>query len=106
MNMNEITDNLMQQLIGPLEAYLARHWPELTSYLNLTSATLLELLIHYGSPQAVAAKPIEAADMMRRVGGVFLKEKKIQAVIASAHQSLGVVATDPPSGPGRTVPSA
>jgi transposase len=93
VNMNEITNHLLKQLVGPLEAYLARHWPEVTSYLKLTSATLLELLIHYGNPQNVAARPKQAAALMRDVGGFLLKEEKIQAIITSAHQTQGVVAT-------------
>jgi transposase len=93
VNMNKITNDLMQRLVGPLEAYLARHWPELTSFLALTSATLLELLIEYGSPQAVAAHRREAAALMRKVGGNMLSQEKIDAVVASASSTLGVLPT-------------
>ncbi len=35
---------------GRLEGLLARHWPEATQVLKLSSATLLRVLKHYGSP--------------------------------------------------------
>lgn len=35
---------------GRLESQSARHWPELTKLLSLTSVTLLKILIHYGGP--------------------------------------------------------
>ena len=35
---------------GRLESQLARHWPEATRLLKVTSVTLLRLLIHYGGP--------------------------------------------------------
>jgi transposase len=94
VNMHESTKDMMQQVLGPLEAYLARHWPELTSYLSLGSATLLTLLAHYGSPQAVAADPKQAAALMRKVGRALLKEEKIQAVISSARHTHGVATTE------------
>jgi len=40
---------------GRLEGMPARHWPELTSLLALSSATLLEMLSHYGGPGKVKA---------------------------------------------------
>ena len=47
-----------------LEGLLARHWPELTGQLKLSSPTLLQLLCHYGGPSAVA----EDAEAAARVG--------------------------------------
>src|SRR5439155_22368060 len=40
---------------GRLEGLLARHWPEATRVLGLTSATLLQALVYYGGPAALAA---------------------------------------------------
>jgi transposase len=37
---------------GRLEGLLARHWPEATQVLKLSSATLLRVLKRYGSSQA------------------------------------------------------
>ena len=55
---------------GRLEGLLGRHWPEATRVLKLTSATLLKVLWHYGSPQALAADP-EAGTRLQRWGGKF-----------------------------------
>lgn len=77
-----------------LEGHLARHWPELTRILTLGSATLLELLIAYGGPAQVAAEPNEARKLMRRVGGRFLAQEKIDAGVVSATSTLGMPAVD------------
>ncbi len=76
--------------INRLEALTMRYWPELSKILSLQSATLLELLIEYGGPEQVALHPEEAGTFMKKVGGVQLKEEKIQAVLASASSTLGV----------------
>ena len=73
-----------------LEAQLARHWPEVTELLKLDSATLLELLARFGGPQAVAAEADEAEELMRCVGGPRLCEDKIQAVLDSAEETVGM----------------
>jgi len=76
-----------------LEGLLARHWPELTHHLDLRTATLLELLMAYGGPQAVASDEAGARELMRQVGGRYLAAKKIDAVIR-ASKSLGVPQLD------------
>ncbi len=81
------------QLVNPLEAHLARHWPEVTDYLDLKSATLLELLKTYGSPQEVAAHKKKARALMKKVGGHFLCPDKIEAVLRSAESTIGVSPT-------------
>jgi len=73
-----------------LENLLARHWPELPRILDLGSATLLELLIGFGSPERVADKPERATELMKRVGGSYLAIEKIKAVVASALRTHGV----------------
>ena len=83
-------DRPFQQCQNRLEARLARHWPELPQWLELDSATLLELLAEFGDPAAVAAEPERARAWMRRVGGPMLKSEKIEAVVSSARQTLGV----------------
>ncbi len=42
---------------GRLEALVARHWPEATGVLKLSSGTLLRVLKHYRDPKALAADP-------------------------------------------------
>ena len=60
---------------GRLEALLARHWPEATQVLKLTSATLLRALEQYGDPRALAMDPA-AIDQVIRWGGNFLAWRK------------------------------
>ena len=76
--------------LNRLEAQLARYWPEVLALLELDAATLLELLARFGSPQQVAACREEAERLMRRVGGPMLLEEKIEQVLASAAETLGV----------------
>lgn len=81
------TRNVMQ---GKLEAMLARHWPEVTEYMSISSATLLELLKRFGGPEAVSRSPQEARALMLDVGGTKLKREKIDAVVESASSTRGV----------------
>ena len=80
--------------LNRLEAQLARHWPELTEDLDLSSATLVELVKEYGAPDAVADDEVGARRLMRRAGGHFLKNDKIEAVLEGAASSTGVPVTD------------
>jgi transposase len=85
---------LYQSALGPalnrLEAQLARYWPELPKFLELDSATLLELVGQFGSPAAVAGDVKRARGLMRVTGGQFLSDEKIAQVLDSAAASLGV----------------
>jgi RNA processing factor Prp31 len=90
----EIYDYSYRRNINKLEGLTARYWPELTQYLTLQSAILLELLIEYGSPVLVVQAPSDAKQLMRKVGSNFLKKSKIEAVVASASNSLGVKGID------------
>ena len=75
--------------LGRLEGLLARHWPELTRLLKVSSATGLRLLAHYGSPAALAADG-NAAGQLRHWGKKFLRPEKIAQVVASAQTTVGV----------------
>jgi transposase len=75
--------------LGRLESLLARHWPEVTKWLGLTSVTLLEALAHYGGPTKLSADK-GAAGRLARWGGPMLKTKKIEGVIKSAKETVGV----------------
>ena len=74
---------------GRLEGLLARHWPEATQVLKLSSATLLRVLKHYGGPQAIAADA-QAGELVARWGGAFLSPEKIKHLLAGAGASVGV----------------
>jgi len=80
--------------LNRLEAQLARHWPELTGGLGLASATLVELVKEYGSPDAVANDEAGARRLMRRIGGHFLKRDKVERVLEGAASSIGVPVID------------
>jgi transposase len=75
--------------LGVLEALLARHWPEATRVLKVTSATLLRVLARYGGPAAVAADG-DAAARLRRWGGPLLRPEKVAELLASARATAGV----------------
>lgn len=75
---------------GKLEACLARHWPELSRLIDLTSVTLLSLVAHYGGPAALAADP-DARQRLQRWGRGSLKKATLDAILASAGTSCGVV---------------
>jgi hypothetical protein len=73
---------------GHLEALLARHWPELTRLIELTSVTLLKALAHYGGPAALAADP-QAREQLRRWSRNALTEATIEEIVSSSAQTFG-----------------
>lgn len=75
--------------VNRIEAWLAAHWPEIQEHLWLTSMTLLRLLRHYGGPQALAADA-QAATRLRAWGRGMLKPERIEQILASARQTVGV----------------
>jgi transposase len=74
---------------GQLEALLARHWPEALGLLKCSSSTLMQVLIRYGCPAALAADP-DGLMWLHRWGGAGLKPEKAQALLDSAGASFGV----------------
>ena len=79
--------------IGRLEALLARHWPEVTELLELTSVTLLETLRHHGGPKKLANSKM-VAQRLASWGGPMLKAQKIEMVLESAADTVGVRQND------------
>jgi transposase len=75
--------------LGRLEALVARHWPEATQWLKLSSGTLLRTLQQYGGP-AKLRDDANAARQLARWGGCYLKPATIEGLLASARQSMGV----------------
>lgn len=86
--------DISQLWLGRLEGLLARHWPEATRKLKLSSSTLLRALCHFGSPQALAEDP-QAAEQLARWGGRFLTGEKIASLVESARETVGVRMTEP-----------
>lgn len=73
-----------------LEALLARHWPEATRVLPLSSLTLLRLLARWGGPKPFAADA-DAPTLLARWGRSGLKSDKIERLYRGAHSSAGCV---------------
>jgi transposase len=73
---------------GKLEALLARHWPELTRLLGLTSVTLLSLVAHYGGPAALLADD-EARRRLNQWGRGALKKTTLDELFALAGSTCG-----------------
>lgn len=78
--------------LGRVEAWLGRHWPELTGLLSLSTATLMRVLLEYGDPAALG-RDAEAKRNLARWGGSFLVLEKIEAVLESARRTVGVRVT-------------
>jgi transposase len=86
----EVHEKEVRRNLNRLEALLARYWPGASSIMALESATMLELLIEFGGPAAVVSREGDARELMRKVGKHLLAREKIDALIESAHWSLGV----------------
>jgi hypothetical protein len=74
---------------GRIEALLARHWPEATAHLPGSSATLIRTLAHFGDPAKLASDQ-QAFEQIKSFGGHYLSPEKIDALVNSARQSVGV----------------
>ncbi len=88
-----IYDRQYHDNVNRIEALLARHWPELTGILELTSASLLALLETYGGPAAVRRDRVGCAEYLAKAGRRLLSEKKIEQVVQSASSTIGVPMT-------------
>jgi transposase len=79
--------------LGRLEGLLARHWPEATRIVRLTSATLQAALVEYGGPRWLG-ESADASARLREWGGRFLSEAKREALLGSARTTMGVRMSD------------
>ncbi len=75
--------------VGRLESLLARHWPEATRLLKLSSSTLLRVLEHYGGPAALGNDK-EAITQVKTWGGHRLTLSKVGQFVWEAQTSMGV----------------
>ncbi len=76
--------------LNRLEALLNRHWPEVVRLLDLKRKSLLVLVAEYGDPDTIAQQREQARQLMRHTGRGFLGAEKIEQVLDSAQDSLGV----------------
>lgn len=94
LRMLEIPAKQYRQHRNRLEGLTARHWPELTYELELSTATALALLARYGGPAGVASDPEGARELALSTGGSKLDPAKVDRVIAMADRTLGVPQVD------------
>lgn len=78
------------RLIHQLESWLARHWPEVTRLVELTSATLLATLARIGGPRDVASNPEVTRKLMLGMSHRLMQPEKIEQVLACAAQTAGL----------------
>ena len=90
----EIHQSQYLRNLNRLEAYLSRHWPEVMDIIELDSVSLEQLLIRYGSPQQVAAHASQAQVLLKKAGRNMLSQEKINKIIDSAFNTLGVPCLD------------
>ncbi|MDM8517212.1 transposase [Desulfobacterales bacterium HSG16] len=83
----------LQQELNRLEALISRHWPEATNHLGLDSVSLLELFSKIGGPKSISAVSNKARRLMKSVGGSFLADKKIENIIESSSNTVGLYMT-------------
>ena len=76
--------------LNRLEAQLSRHWPEAIHVLEPSSVTLVKLIAVYGDAAQVAAQREAARALMRSTGRGALREEKIERLLASAGDTLGI----------------
>lgn len=80
----------LQRSHNRFEALLSKHWPEVEALLDLGSATLLALIKTYGDPAHLAAAGEAGRSLMQKTGGNFLLDEKIDQVLNSARNTVGV----------------
>jgi transposase len=85
----EAQRRILQMWLGRIEALLARHWPEATRVLKVSSATLLKAVSFYGGPAALAVDD-RAAGRLACWGGKFLRAEKVAELLTSARRTTGV----------------
>jgi transposase len=78
------------RLVHQLESWLARHWPEVTDLVDVTSATLLAVLARVGGPRDVAAAPEATRKLMIGMSHRLMKLEKVESVLLSADTTVGL----------------
>lgn len=83
-----------KELLGRIEAELARHWPrglEVLDHWQRKSA--LVLLAAFPDPRLIQAQPEAAAELLHTSSRKQLKAPAIQAILAAAHDLVGQAMT-------------
>ena len=86
-------DKRLDRLTGRMEALLARCWPEVTTELDLRTATLQELIAEYGAPGEVASDPKGVRETIRRVSRGKVGGERIETILELARETTGAEPT-------------
>lgn len=90
----ETQRRMLTMWYGRLEGLLARHWPEATRTLPVSSGVLLHCLAHHGGPAALSADAA-AEDRLWKWGRGHLSREKAKRLLDDARGSVGVRQTGP-----------
>jgi transposase len=84
----------LMQGYSRLEALLARHWPELSSLVNIyETASVWKLLREMPDPHQIAAQHTEAAELLGKQSRSAFDNAAIEAIIHCARDTMGVAPT-------------
>lgn len=90
----EVHHEPLMQGYNRLEALLARHWPELSSQVNVyETSSLWKLLERMPGPQEITAHAQEARELLSKESRRALGAAAIETIIVSARDTMGVVPT-------------
>lgn len=90
----EVHHGPLMQGYNRLEALLARHWPELSSVVNIYETTSLwRLLLEMPDPREIAARSREAGELLSKHSRRALGAASIEAIVACARDTMGVAPT-------------
>lgn len=72
-----------------LESELGSWWPELERQLSVTSTTLLELIVEFGTPRRAAQHPDKARELIAEASRRQIGPDKREAILEEARKSAG-----------------
>lgn len=72
-----------------LEGELGAYWPELSEELSLTSKTLLEVVVEFGTPRQLGDQPERAREVIERASRGQIGPARQQAILEAAADSVG-----------------
>lgn len=85
----ELYNSQLMACLSRIEAWLARHFPELTEIVSLQNKSTLAVLESFGGPQGIAQNAAAASKLMRDVAGRLLDPAKVDRVIVAARTTAG-----------------
>ena len=84
----------LERLYGRIEAATATHWPELNALIDQRTHWYLHLLAEFPAPLIAAQHADAVRSLLRRKTYGALSTERIDVVVRSAHDSLGVPTTE------------